>query len=196
MNRTKPYLLLAMTSLALAACATSNRPFEGVGPDGETGGTVRYRLSAEGRDEGTIALTARGERNREHEGLKTDVFEVSLTVDNLSADDIRLPLDAIEARDDAGRTWAVSELYTPDTVGEGPLLVVPAGQRMTLSAVFDSGASGALATTGSVTLGWKYRFRGKDFDKRTRFIPAPRTVYRDTHHVHFGVGYRHGYWLW
>jgi hypothetical protein len=79
--------------------------------------------------------------------------------------------------------------HLPDGAPSERTFSVAPRERTTIEMYYDTGAPGALRTTGSVTLDWSYRFRGQETRHQTRFLPVryetrPAVVYR--------VGYYYG----
>lgn len=198
--------VLLLGALLLPSCAVRSVSFSGVSSVGEASEKVRYTLESDDGVEGSIVLDVIGHRTDGAKDRPTDEVEVVVTIDNLSEDPIQFPTAEAELRDDAGRIYTLVATESPPIAGEGPTIVLEPARRLTFSLVYDTGGEDVLETTGSVTLDWKYRFRGQETHHQTRFIPSRRT--RVVHHYHrtsfgFGFGshyhrggyYHHG-WNW
>lgn len=189
-------MMILCCALLLTGCASRSYRFEGVGADGRTGREIRHVLTSEAGDEGVITLEARGRAYTEVAGRETDTIRMTLVLDNRSEDAIEVPLDQLALVDDEGRQWRRAEIAGADLVGPdgGPpqVLVAPAKARTSFEVLYDAGAPGSLRTTGSVTLGWSYRFRGQTTSHESRFLPV--RVQRTTY---WGGGlYYGGRWGW
>jgi len=190
-------LLIFSCALLLAGCASRTYRFDGVGADGSRGREIRYVLASDDGNEGSITLEARGRAYDRLGERETDTLRVTIVLDNASDDDIEVPIDGLALTDDEGRTWhRVQVIGMGDAPAPSPL-VAPAQARTSYQLLYDAGAPGSLRTTGSVILGWSYRFRGQTTGHESRFLPVriERRTYWSSGFFYGDGGYRGGlYW--
>ena len=168
------FIILCCAAL-LTGCASRSYRFDGVGADGSTGREIRYVLESEAGNEGSITVQARGRAHARLDDRETDTLRVMFVLDNASDDSLEIPLEKVTLTDDEGRGWRRARVAGPfESEGEGPpqALLAPSHARTSYELLFDAGAPGSLKTTGSVTLGWSYRFRGQSTDHKSRFLPV------------------------
>jgi len=184
-------LTLLVAAFLASGCASRSYRFDGVGPEGTRGRQVRYVLESGAGNEGSITLAARGRAYEEVGGRETDTVRVRVTLDNASDDALVVPLEGVELRDDEGRTWQRMDDPLADGTPGSAIEAAPRS-RISVDLLYDAGAPGTLRTTGSVQLGWGYRFRGQDTRHSTRFLPVRREYGRVSWSL--GFGYGHGGW--
>lgn len=197
MSRRAASLLVLVVSLGvLGGCASRTWRMEGVGPNGELGREVRYVLESDAGNEGSVTVAARGRARDQIDGRSTDTLRVWMTLDNASDDPISVPSERLIAKDDQGR-----QLVRLSALAPGPPasdIVIGPRQRATVELLYDLGAPNALPSTGSLTIDWTYRFRGKEIGHSTRFLPVRYYAAPPAYQVGFGYGYGPGFgpWSW
>lgn len=181
-------LSLILVALLLGGCASRTVSLAAVAGDGDLASRGAYILeSAEGR-EGSVQVTARGERDIEFGGRSVDAVRFVLAVDNSSDDPLGLPLRGMSAVDDTGhRLPLLATFLPPDSSGDPA--VVPGRTRTSMEVLFECGSPGTLRTLGSVSLEWSYEFRGASIPHQTRFLPFRYVQQPAAFHYGFGFGY-------
>lgn len=162
--------LLILMPVLLAACANYDVRLDPVGPGGRLGREARFSISND--EEGELAwitLRAHGRRREKIGRIQTDVVWFNFVIDNESEDPVEMPIQEFKAFDDLGREYRLLDTSLPPDGAS--VLVVPQGPPLQAQLTFDTGGYDRLLSTGSVSLEWSYRYRGRKVKHRTRFLP-------------------------
>ena len=179
---------VGLTLTILVGCSHSSRRFDAVSESGDLGGEARVILESSVGEEGTIVMDLIGAREETLDGIDSDVARMRIIVDNGSTDAVSVPLSSIRLTDDAGRVWRQYGLMgTSEGEAQQGHLVVEPHSRRSVEMLFDSGATGILRTTGSLTAEWDYSFRSQQFSHRNRFLQRRYRTYSSSSWVGFGL---------
>ena len=180
--------ILLLSALVLSACASRTRSFAAVDAEGELNSRASYVLeSTEGR-EGAVTVKAYSERDVDFDGREVDTVRFQFAIDNASSDRLDLPLAEMRCVDDTGRQLTILTAYLPPD-GDPDIFQVAPNSKTSVELLFDAGGPDSLATLGSVTLDWSYRFREASIPHKTRFLPIRYVSRPSYYYPSYGFGF-------